>query len=117
MAKVVQLEQMSDSEKRTAEVLARNLKYYREYNGLTQEQLAVHAGISASTVRNIETNREIGRLPETGKLVRLADVLEVQTWMLLYDGDPGEIRKVLEGSDCYPTVVLRTRPFLVGLTA
>lgn len=113
---MVQLEQMTESERRTAEVLARNLKYYRG-NRFTQEQLAVHAGVSGSTVRNIETNREIGRLPETAKLVKLADVLEVQTWMLLYDGDPEKIKKVLEGSDCYPTVVLRTRPFLVGLTA
>lgn len=100
--KVVPLEQMSASEKRTAEVLARNLKYYREHSQLTQEVLAVYAGISASTVRNIESNRTAGRLPETAKLVRLADVLDVQTWMLLYDGDPAGIQKALAGSDCYP---------------
>lgn len=52
------------------------LRELREKRGLTQEQLAVAAGVTAKTVANIENGRSA--IPLKGTLRLLADALGVE---------------------------------------
>ena len=54
---------------------------------LTQEQLAVAAEVSATTVHNIETGR---RRPRPAILRRLARVLNVDPGEIVFDAQDGE---------------------------
>lgn len=51
------------------------LRIYREAASLTQEQLAVKAGVTSKTVRDIEKGV---RAPHNGTLLLLADALQVR---------------------------------------
>jgi len=87
-----------DSEKdwgvatREAARLGGLLKQYRIAAGLTQEELAEHAGVSARSVSDLE--RGLNRTPRPGTIRRLADALELtpaQRTLLLASGsqEPG----------------------------
>jgi transcriptional regulator with XRE-family HTH domain len=54
--------------------LAQQIRSAREKRGWTQEQLAVHADVSRSTIQNLETGR---RQPHRASLRRIADALGV----------------------------------------
>lgn len=54
--------------------LAQQIRSAREKRGWTQEQLAVHADVSRSTVQNLENGR---RQPHRASLRRIADALGV----------------------------------------
>lgn len=52
--------------------LAQQIRSAREKRGWTQEQLAVHADVSRSTIQNLENGR---RQPHRASLRRIADTL------------------------------------------
>lgn len=62
-----------------ADMFAANLRRLRIERGMTQEQLALEAGMSVSDVGHIETQ---GREPRVTTIVRLAAAL---------DADPGAL--------------------------
>jgi transcriptional regulator with XRE-family HTH domain len=63
------------------EVLAKNLKENRRKRGLTQEQLAEKAEVSAHYIAMIET---CNTFPKPEMLERLASVLEIEPHDLFY---------------------------------
>lgn len=76
--------------------LAERIRSARENRGWTQEQLAVHADVSRSTIQNLENNR---RQPHRGSLRRIADALGIGVDDLRAESerlDAEEIRAALE---------------------
>lgn len=65
------------------QTLAQHIRSAREKRGWTQEQLAVRADVSRSTIQNLETGR---RQPHRGSLKRIAEALGVDIADLI----PGE---------------------------
>lgn len=64
-------------------VLGTRLREARKNRGLTQERLAVAAGVSRETVRRVEAGDQS---PRTSVLVQLARALEVDPGDLLREG-------------------------------
>lgn len=64
----------------SAEVVAANLRTYRELRGLTQNELGARAGIGAASVSHFETGQ---RAPSLESLIKLADALDTSTDALL----------------------------------
>ena len=62
------------------QLLGENVRYYRKLKGLTQEQLAVGAGMERSYVSDLERGT---RNPSVLALGRLADALEIRPALLL----------------------------------
>lgn len=56
------------------ETIAERIRLAREHRGWTQEQLAVHADVSRSTIQNLETGR---RQPQRSSLGRIATALGI----------------------------------------
>ncbi len=62
------------------------LAEHRKQKGLTQAQLAVHAGVAPATVWRIENGSK--HVPDTETINRLADVLGIHpTQILLHEGE------------------------------
>lgn len=62
------------------QLLGENVRYYRKLKGMTQEQLAVLAGMERSYVSDLERGT---RNPSVLALGRLADALGVEASLLL----------------------------------
>lgn len=62
-------------------VIEPKIRKLRETKGLTQEELASHAGVTRKTIWNLETGRT---LPNLALLCVLATILDV-AWSALYD--------------------------------
>ena len=62
------------------QLLGVNVRHYRKLKGMTQEQLAVEAGMERSYVSDLERGT---RNPSVVALSRLADALEVKPSTLL----------------------------------
>lgn len=62
------------------ELLGANVRYYRKLKGITQEELALDAGMERSYVSDLERGT---RNPSVRALGRLADALGVQSHELL----------------------------------
>lgn len=82
------------------QTLAEQIRSARERRGWTQEQLAVHADVSRSTIQNLENGR---RSPHRGSLNRIADALGVTVDALkAHTGggrvDAQEVRDALEAA-------------------
>lgn len=74
------------------QVVAQNLRRYRDEQGLTQEAVAERAGISLAFLANIERGTKIMSVPV---LRSLADSLGVSTDNLLYDGAEDRLADVI----------------------
>jgi transcriptional regulator with XRE-family HTH domain len=66
------------------QLLGRNVRRYRKLKGMTQEQLALEAGMERSYVSDLERGE---RNPSVRALGRLASALSVEPMVLL---DPSE---------------------------
>lgn len=65
------------------QVLGENVRRYRKLKGMTQEQLALEAGMERSYVSDLERGQ---RNPSVRALSRLANALEIQPSLLLIAG-------------------------------
>ena len=63
-------------------MIGENIKTYRQKKGYTQEEVANRLHVTRQTISKWEKNYSI---PDAEVLVKLADVLEVQTSQLLED--------------------------------
>jgi len=61
--------------------VAENIKHYRKQKGWTGAELARQAGMSASTIVNLENGKH---QPYGKSLVLLSLVLDVEVWRLFY---------------------------------
>jgi transcriptional regulator with XRE-family HTH domain len=62
------------------QLLGTNVRHYRKLKGMTQEQLAVSAGMERSYVSDLERGT---RNPSVAALGRIADALGVEPHLLL----------------------------------
>lgn len=62
------------------QLLGANVRYYRKLKGMTQEQLAVAAGMERSYVSDLERGT---RNPSVAALGRMADALNIEPHRLL----------------------------------
>ena len=70
----------------SAQYFAHRLRRFREWRLLTKADLARRAGVSVTSVRQLE---QASRLPHPAKLTRLAVALEIDTEALLgHDHQP-----------------------------
>jgi transcriptional regulator with XRE-family HTH domain len=67
------------------QLLGRNVRRYRKLKGMTQEQLALEAGMERSYVSDLERG---GRNPSVRALGRLAEALSVEPMVLLDRSSP-----------------------------
>ncbi|CAM8643381.1 couple_hipB, transcriptional regulator, y4mF family [Sphingobium cupriresistens] len=67
------------------ELLGANLRHYRKLKGVTQEQLALDAGMERSYVSDLERGT---RNPSVRALGRLADALGIEPKLLLDESKP-----------------------------
>ena len=81
------------------QTLAQQIRSARELRGWTQEQLAVRADVSRSTIQNLENGR---RSPQRGSLGRIAAALGISVEALKRAGeeqvDAQEIRDALQAA-------------------
>ena len=78
--------------------LAERIRSARERRGWTQEQLAVHADVSRSTIQNLENGR---RQPHRGSIKRIAHALGISVESLGNEGErleSEEIREALQAA-------------------
>ena len=59
---------------------AQNLKYLRDINGITQDQLAAHLKVTRSTIAGYETK---GKQPDYDKLCKIATFFQVSVDFLI----------------------------------
>jgi transcriptional regulator with XRE-family HTH domain len=71
------------------QLLARNMKKYRQILNLSQIALAEKVGCSSTLIGNIEINR---RFPSAENINRIADALEVKVADLFSDGEPQSMK-------------------------
>lgn len=64
------------------QILGENVRHYRKLKGMTQEQLALEAGMERSYVSDLERGQ---RNPSVRAVGRLAEALGVQPNLLLLD--------------------------------
>lgn len=67
------------------QLLGENVRRCRKLKGMTQEQLALEAGMERSYVSDLERGQ---RNPSVRALGRLAEALKVQPHMLLLEDQP-----------------------------
>lgn len=70
------------------QLLGRNVRRYRKLKGMTQEQLALEAGMERSYVSDLERGQ---RNPSIRALARLAEALSIQPMRLLEPADESSI--------------------------
>jgi len=68
---------------------AQNLKYLRDINGITQDQLAAHLKVTRSTIAGYETK---GKQPDYDKLCKIAAFFKVSVDFLI---------KGVDSEECY----------------
>lgn len=78
--------------------LGEYVRFARGDLGITQLELAVEAGVSPTTIRNIEQGRTRGRMP-----LHIGRVEAALGWM------PGSAERVLEGG--HPTPIRKPRKY------
>ena len=71
------------------QLLARNMKKYRQILNLSQIALAEKVGCSSTLIGNIEINR---RFPSAENINRIADALEVKVADLFSESDPQSMK-------------------------
>jgi putative transcriptional regulator len=77
-------------------MLGENIKLYRQKKQFTQEELAARLHVTRQTISKWEKNYSV---PDAEMLVRLAEVLEVQTSRLLGTEDNDETQTAQEEED------------------
>jgi len=71
------------------QILARNMKKYRQILNLSQIALAEKVGCSSTLIGNIEINR---RFPSAENINRIADALEVKVADLFSESEPQSMK-------------------------
>ena len=71
------------------QILARNMKKYRQLLNLSQIALAEKVGCSSTLIGNIEINR---RFPSAENINRIADALEVKVADLFSESEPQSMK-------------------------
>lgn len=64
----------------STDILRKNLKFYRQQKGYTQEKLSELSGISTDYISEIERGK---KTPSFKRFFRIAEILDIEPYLLL----------------------------------